>query len=324
MNFATPFWGAVLAGIGTKPVVYRARAVNAKKPHKKPRIQESEMPVVFTLIEKVNVHEIQRIRAYMRVISNAGQQTLFESYVARIDDDGCVEVSYRHTDPNGRGRIGADGSLSLGCIKREIRAALGHGIYYDIDIKNAHPRILLDLAERNGWPCAALRSYIENRDQHVADLKYPREIGKQIFLAVLYGGSHISVLRDANHPSHGISAFCEALKTEMASLARRVYEKHVDLHVVCAEDMTAYDRRMRVLSFVLSEKELETIGSAYRYLSARDWQIGALIHDGILVYRRSDAVIDEEFLSGMSAHVKEDIGIDLPFELKPFENPTEF
>jgi hypothetical protein len=323
MTFSTPFWKLVLSGVKVaEEIVVTPKQVKEERQPGAARIKrprKTDMPVLFRLTEKVNVSELPRIREYMAKNCTRGEITLFESFAKQIDAEGVVEVGYHHTDPNSRGRISAVGSLSLGCVKKNIRAALGHGLYYDVDIKNAHPRILLYIAKKNNWPCHCLEDYIRNRAQHLADLGYPPQINKQIYLSVLYGGSHKSVLEEANYPSHGVTVFCNFLQTEMAKLARLVYKEYTDLHVVCDESMSKHERHVRVLSFVLSEIELNAIKAAFRYLQSHDWTVATIIHDGMLVYKKQDATIDESFLESMSAYVAEDIGVELPFVVKEFE-----
>lgn len=325
MTFSSAFWKLALSGVRvSEPIVVVAAAAPPPPKEAAPRRtrkRKMDTPVLFHLSEKVNVGELPRIREYMANNCTRGEISLFESFVRQIDADGVVQVAYHHPDPNGRGRIGAVGSLSLGCIKKNIRAALAHGLYYDVDIKNAHPRILLNIAKKNGWSCHCLESYINNRAQHLADLGYPLAISKQIYLSVLYGGSHVAVLEEAKYPSHGVTAFCTFLQTEMAQLATLVYKKYTDVHVVCDEAMGKHERCFRVLSFVLSEVELSAIKAAFRYAQSQDWTVATIIHDGMLVYKKQGATIDQQFLDSLSKYVAEEIDVDLPFGVKEFESP---
>src|SRR5690606_876771 len=76
-----------------------------------------------------------------------------------------VRVNY-HFSKNliNKGRLYAQGSLSLQNFKREIRYVLAHQYYYDIDMENCHPRLILQYCEKHKIDHTNLKVYVNERE----------------------------------------------------------------------------------------------------------------------------------------------------------------
>ena len=72
------------------------------------------------------------------------KQWLQERILPRIKD-GVMSVKYQMRGTIGR--VFANQSASLGCLRRPVRHTLTHGRYIDIDIDNCHPVILNQVAQ---------------------------------------------------------------------------------------------------------------------------------------------------------------------------------
>ena len=59
------------------------------------------------------------------------------------------------------------GASSVQGLKRDVRKALTHDNYTDIDIVNCHPVLLSQLFKRHNLECPYLDEYIENREEHL-------------------------------------------------------------------------------------------------------------------------------------------------------------
>ena len=59
------------------------------------------------------------------------------------------------------GRLFAQ-SASLQNLPREFRGAIAQNNYYDLDMKNAHPTILLQYCKKNDIKCDDLEYYVNN------------------------------------------------------------------------------------------------------------------------------------------------------------------
>eukprot|EP00961_Rhodomonas_salina_P300618 3939950-Rhodomonas_salina.1 len=74
-----------------------------------------------------------------------------------------------------------------------MRNALAEGLYQDIDMKNAHPTLLLQYCNENGIACKKLEEYVSNRDDILETICQECDISrgnaKQNILSILNGGN---------------------------------------------------------------------------------------------------------------------------------------
>ena len=102
-----------------------------------------------------------------------------------------LKVTYR-TARFGYGRVYANKSLSLCCMRKPVRHALCRDYYSDIDVENCHPVILQHLCQVNGLTCTNLSNYVENRNEILADMmrvnNIDREQAKGLFIRLLFFG----------------------------------------------------------------------------------------------------------------------------------------
>ena len=137
--------------------------------------------------------------------------TLFKKYISKskkvkgLNNSNQILVKYKQN--NDIGRYWAVGSLSLQNIPREIRHTISNEYYYDIDIKNCHPSLICQYAEKNELECSNIKYYIENREQIFNDytnkFNVSKEDVKKAFLSILNGGKSFLGLSKKN------SSFCK-------------------------------------------------------------------------------------------------------------------
>ena len=106
---------------------------------------------------------------------------------------GLVRVNYHQPGGRNFGRFFADGAVLLQSICREIRHSISAEYYDDLDVINDHPVILRFLCGQHDIDCEKLNDYIDNREQHTADLLKDNDIdrddAKRIFLSLINGGA---------------------------------------------------------------------------------------------------------------------------------------
>jgi hypothetical protein len=91
---------------------------------------------------------------------------------------------------DGFARVYADKGLSLSTLVREIRNALAADYYWDLDMVNAHPTILLEMCKDKSWVCKHLERYVNNRQKVLAEseehynltLRAKQTINSQVYL----------------------------------------------------------------------------------------------------------------------------------------------
>lgn len=208
--------------------------------------------------------------------------------------------------------------LGLQGFRREIRNALSRKFYWDIDMENAQPTILLQICQRNGWACEKLKFYCDNRkeilQQLVEHLKTDRDDAKQRITALLFGNMTISDLT---------TFIKDELFPEL-----RLHMKNV---MVAYPKETAYVKRTKepnvagkVLSAVLQTEERKCLMALDRSLTKLGRRLDVLIHDGGLVRKlENEEAFDEAILRQAEADIKAIAGYDVKLAVKPMVDVLE-
>lgn len=280
--------------------------------------EKEEKQAVFQLIESVDMQALQLLIDRADEFLGKGKDTQFLNYAkAMKESNGKLVVRYITSSRTLHGRVYPERSMSLGSLSRQIRSTLARNIYHDIDMSNAHPRFLLQIAERESLPCGTIRAYIDNRESLLSGLPYEREIAKEIFLAMIFG-NYKAVLRKHGIANQGLSIEAEYFKHEIEQVAKWIYKNNPQYHQLCRANTK---HSATVMSFVFQELEIKIRDAAFAFVRSKGWQIGVSIHDGFLLYRRADAQITPEFLAEIQQSVYEACGMRIPFVEKEFEEP---
>jgi hypothetical protein len=129
------------------------------------------------------------------------KELLLEFYLAHDPVTGIAQVSYDRRG-NKTGRLYST-TVSLQGCKRSLRHTLAKDLYYDVDVKNAHPVFLVWECGRLGLDCKAVKYYIDNRDKCLATLikkGLTRDQGKTLTLSLLNGGLSKNILGEKDWP----------------------------------------------------------------------------------------------------------------------------
>jgi hypothetical protein len=161
---------------------------------------------------------------------------LLHKYYKRRENGNRVSTMYdfcKDYASSGVGRVFVANSLGLQGFSKDIRNALASGLYWDVDMVNAHPTILVQLCEQKGWNCAGLKHYVENRDQVIGDIMAhygcSHSDAKNLMLRLVFLG----------HPQAWVGAsICElssqhlpyilGLKKELETIATNVFTTYTD------------------------------------------------------------------------------------------------
>ncbi len=166
-------------------------------------------------------HIIQNKDRYAKMI-RPGQINEFDTVMLakylKKSRGGKINVKYQQHD--NKGRFYADGSLSLQNMVREVRHTISKEYYIDVDIVNAHPVICEFLCKEKGFKHDNLTRYINNREECLKELGVDRDVGKQIFLSVLNGGSEDYKKLKTKTP------FIENFKNEMQEIHKLFATTH--------------------------------------------------------------------------------------------------
>jgi hypothetical protein len=221
------------------------------------------------------------------------------------------EITYKTSSKSeagrkGYGRLYGYGGCSLEQLQADIRATLCASLYHDIDMVNAQPTLLRQLAERYGKSLPCLQAYVDRRDEFLeelrADLDCSRVEAKVRVLSVLYGG--VSV-----HP------ILRALSTEIRTFASflAVTDEWSELYSLTPAD----GKLASFLAYALQNEERHCLLAMHDYLQAHGWSVSVLAYDGCMAGRRADQSITPELLLAISDAIHAKTGYRVTLSEKP-------
>lgn len=249
--------------------------------------------------------------------------TILKEYLRKAVCKGAVgEASVEYLPAKGRndGRMFAKGALSLQSMFREVRNTIAREHYHDVDMANAHPVILRQFCEKRGIPCPVLATYIERRDAKLAKIvaRNPgvdRAFAKKTVLAIMNGGSKdYDSLRD---PPKWLAAFKDEMHdVHTAMLNDPAHAKIVKSVADCKDNNVAGS----VCNRVLCALENDMLMACVDFVRSKGVSVDnvVLVFDGLMI-PRGKLVIDDAFLSGMSAFVQNATGYSVTMVEKPMD-----
>ena len=267
----------------------------------------------YTCAEYVNTANLRRILRARKV--DRDQLAQLKSLEKRLRAQGgdhhrldfalpdpqvCVDDLFGRLYPK-RERGGSTPSLQG--LKRDVRKALAHDQYTDVDMVNAHPVILSQLFLKLGLACPALERYVHEREAVLAETGLGRDEAKQAFITLMYGG-------ERKDPTPFMAEFREEFLTNAtAVLVSEAYERYRTL----AEAKKPANVHGCGISFVAQDLERQLVCCAIQTLQSKGYEVGTIIHDGFLV--RSLSVKDQD-LRDVEEAVRRTHGYEVRFVKK--------
>lgn len=206
------------------------------------------------------------------------------------------KVKYFQVD--GRGRYFARKALSLQSFPRCIRGTISDEFYYDFDIVNCHPKILLSIFATHDIARSNLEKYIRNRDAVIDALakKNPamnKEDIKELLLKILNNGEYY--YKQVKHKNAWLKAYFTEITSGLRALTKIYVSEYNDAVEHC-RDSDKPNVLGRFISCLLCEKENELLGRIVEYFIStnviRDDAV--LCFDGIMVRKDHITVPDGE------------------------------
>jgi phage/plasmid-associated DNA primase len=216
-----------------------------------------------------------------------------------------------HGGEVGCGRVYASQKGSLETLPRIYRANLCADYYWDVDIVNAQPNLLLQLARRRKLALPQLKYYCHNREKVFALLTPvmgSREAVKSAFIQTLFGGSVPEL---------------EALQNEVAALAT-ILSKEAEwaplyASVVKSEASKSHTNVIGAfLAFVAQTLERQCLEAMDQLFTERGRSVDVLAYDGLMIRKAEDeAVLDTALLREAETYVSEQLDWTITLAIKP-------
>lgn len=252
--------------------------------------------------------------------------TMLQKY-KKIIKANKVQVVYSQKY-KGIGRLYAkgNGANTLQNMPRELRNTLAKSKYIDVDMVNALPTIAYQECKKKNIKAPFLRKYNKFRDDKLQELideyNCSRDIAKQLPNRLMNGGTIEKWIADNNlnkEEDCDIPSFWLSFKDEMEMIYKGLYKIHYEYYKVVLEGKEDdWNSISRLCFYALSDKENDIRQCAEEYLKALGYTVGVPFHDGMLIEIKEG--LDDELLGEMRKHIKQEIGFDIEWKIKPMED----
>tara|TARA_B110000977_G_scaffold157276_1_gene200279 strand:+ start:621 stop:2873 length:2253 start_codon:yes stop_codon:yes gene_type:complete len=262
------------------------------------------MTTTYSCREIINTKNLNRIMTAKKIDHNT--LTELRKLKRRLGKSNQHEVKFQlSNDGENPGRLYPKrGAMSLQNLKKDVRKALAHDTYTDIDMVNAHPTILSQLFARLNIPCPNMDTYIAEREKILAETGMPRDDAKQAFISLMYGGK----------PYDNATPFMVNFHTELTGNATKIlglpeYHKYKDM----GEIKKPTNAVGSALGYLAQDIERECVMTMVNAFKADDYEVGTIIHDGFLVQSTD---VKDETLRSAEQSVKLLLKYDIKLEKK--------
>lgn len=226
----------------------------------------------------------------------------------------------------GEGRMFSKG-YSLQSAGKVIRHTISKKNYYDIDMKNAHPVLLLDYCKKNNIPTKYLDYYINNRDECLKDVdiilsnndinsKNKIEDGKTLFLILLNGGLQ-------GYSFEGFPDIVNLFNEELKFIRKEICKKESVLYE--RAKAKKYNIEGTTTNYLLCILENQVLQYIYQYCELSNIKVGALVFDGCMVYKDCFENDDDllTFLDKLETYIFQKLNIQLKIVEKKMEKDID-
>uniref|UniRef100_A0A6C0CIW2 SF3 helicase domain-containing protein n=1 Tax=viral metagenome TaxID=1070528 RepID=A0A6C0CIW2_9ZZZZ len=229
-----------------------------------------------------------------------------------------------------------DDTSCLQTTYKVVRRLLLNGQCVSIDMVNAHIEIVKNIArflDIGDDDIKVLNNYCINRDKILEDIiisyTTTRQIAKQFFIIILYGGSLNTWIVDNNLISKSncetefmkdfIKSF-EWIKSKIKNLD--VFKSFCDIETILnKKKKTKYKKEISALAIFLQEIESKISVVIKNFCEENGCITRVFIHDGI-VFDDVKQVCNQEFLSQIEEYIKDELDLIIPLDYEN-TNPTE-
>ena len=254
-------------------------------------------------------------------IDDENMRNLEKMYRGIRDNHYTVKYKVSRLATFNYGRIYA--SCGYQTLKRELRHTLASDHYWDVDMANAHPRILRHLLKEKNMVYEQLDQYVDNRESILAMMGkegIPRADAKQLVIAIINGKAMETVYADHDFKPQSKAlqwiidwhTACESIREAVLRWDMRIIE---DIKKTRGENKRKLLRT--VIANVLGNEEDKILKCMEASLQKKGFQIDTYVFDGLMVRKTEKSNLTDEVLVEVQNEILEKTGYDMPIVIKP-------
>ena len=234
---------------------------------------------------------------------------------------GCrkKEVNYKQTFG---GRFYPQ-KTSLVYLPSNIRNYLCNDYYYDVDIVNSMPSLLLNESKSYGIEkYKLLEDYVENREEFLNklsdELNITRDDSKDLVLKVLFGAGVASIEIEIERK---IPEILVNLKKEISDIRSILVHSNKYKGFIKQIKNDAPKNKLNdywdgsYLSFILAKREWDVIESAKKYFISKKFTVSFLEFDGMKIKKNYKEITDK-LIKDCEKYVKKNTNLDIKLKVK--------
>jgi len=242
---------------------------------------------------------------------------------------GSIIVNYKLSNKKagklGYGRLyGSIGGFEQ--LEKQVRGTLCNDYYFDLDIVNCHPVLLVQFVKNKlNIDLKHLKYYVDNRAECLKNISEDREEAKTEIIKIIYGSKIKS----------GSSLFVKDLSKELFDISKLLseFEEYKELFDYCKmEKGKLIDGSLVIgsiygsfLSYIIQTEERKCMLSMKEYLEEDKHSVDVLTYDGVMVRKTKEQInnntstFDINIISKLESYIKDKTTYDVNIVQKPFQ-----
>ena len=227
---------------------------------------------------------------------------------------GYIEREYYYAKTKPKSSRQMVRGVGLQNLMREIRQTITKDYYYDVDMVNSEPTLLLNYCEKNGYKCESIKYYCEHRDECLKEIigKYnvSRKTSKEVVLSIINGGA-------CRYDVEWLKEYTKEIREVHKKIMKNpAYSSRI--HRI--QDSGEKNVVGKMISEILLEIENECLMSCVEYMKKEKICIKriVLIYDGFMIPKK-EVKMGNKWLRRLSKYVCEKTGYEVAYSVKPME-----
>lgn len=232
-----------------------------------------------------------------------------------------AKITYKHcTSIPGQmkyGRLqGQPGAAIL--FERSIRGALFAKYYFDVDVVNCHPSILLHMMRSKHHNAPALAQYVENRDEFFAEFETHYNLSRDDVKSAVIGALYGQKISSKNHNDYPpIKAIADEINSFTATLME--HPEHQRLKEACIKSKKG-NLNGTFLSWILQTEERNVMLALSDSLGSQSRSVDAFCHDGVMVRKNDkETALSDDLIRNAEISILQKTGYSLRLLVKPWD-----
>ena len=227
-----------------------------------------------------------------------------------------VQVIYEYGKGLDCGRIYPQRMKGLQAFPSDVRAALASKYYWDVDMVNSQPVILLAKCKEFNWPHKYLEEYVLKRSIKLSELmdelQCTRDDAKQFCLAILFGSK----------PYKNIPEYFYNLINELSIISNNCWDKFPKFAKWASKKPNP---KASCLAYWIQNEEALIMNFIDSLLASKGRYLATNIHDGGLVLKKeSETEFPVMILRELENQVREHFEIQIALDVKPLTHSYKF